>query len=366
MTPAKDHAEEDTFFVSYDSAEAELINTLKRVRRHLASQREWRADLDQQIAEADFSIWQDEAAREALLRTLAGPPFNREDAKKALAKLASAELAEDRAPLPPEAAEAAEAEPTPTPPAAEPEPEAVAAAPAEPVEPTAAPEAAGDAPVVRDTPPEGLGDAVEPEPGACVVNFGKPPANWPAKTEAKADTSVIEDAARKIEAALPQLLETVPAGELDAAKIISKTGLSAHRVYGALHNLANRGVIQYVQRLDRNKLVVLRAGDSVPLPELTDNQAECLSVMRSFADNDGRVEISFGKIARASAKGLAEGSVSMMIDALARKGFLRVVKPGSSVRPGSYQVLTAKRPRAVSRDVTAALMGDPPPDRPRA
>jgi len=366
--------EEDAFHDSYESAEAELIKTLERVRRHKKSQEDARADFIEQLEICDLFIAEDAAAEAALVATLAAKPFEwpREP------YTAPAEVVEtsDEA----EAVEVAVAyEPVVEPDMGIPITDAaseesaevkalraeieVAAAAVEPMAVEPEPETAA-APQVEE---HVVGSI---EPGVCVVNFGKAPDDWPNKDEAPASASVIAEAAQLIEEALPELWAKAELGELGAVQVIAHTGLTAHRVYRALHELSERGAIQYVQRLDRNQLVILPLGAELPTPEVTDNQDECLRVMKTFADADGRVEISFQKIASASCKDLAAGSVSMILDALKRKGIISVIHPGSNQKPGTYQIVRAPEgpapKRKPPRDVTALLMGDPAPDRPRA
>lgn len=171
-----------------------------------------------------------------------------------------------------------------------------------------------------------------------------------------------ELAAARIEPSLEMLWGMYPAGELDAGKVAHETAEPLSAVYAGLRVLADAGKIQYAQRKDQNRLVVLRPGETLPLPEVTEKQQACLDVLKRFADNTGRVQISFRKLA-ASSPLLVAGTVSQIVDALAHKGFLKIVDRGNAVRPSIYQLGRPPVRRATSGDAAGALMGDPAPDR---
>lgn len=161
----------------------------------------------------------------------------------------------------------------------------------------------------------------------------------------------IEAVRAKIVEALAEMVRNHAHGELTADAVAEWLGEPVARVRTALHNLSHDGLIQYVQRHDKNQLVVLPLGETLQTPDLSPKQQSVLDALDVMSGGADEVTASMKAIQLASG---ATG-VGVAVDGLEKKGRVEVLDRGDSKRPAKYRIKRAEQTKAVSPDDRALI-----------
>lgn len=169
----------------------------------------------------------------------------------------------------------------------------------------------------------------------------------------RVDYKVIAD---KVMAALDEMLALWPE-ELDGQKVSAHLGEKSHHIYPALKALAKAGQIQYLQRLDRNQVIVLRLGDPMPHFTLTKNQQLVFDWLAARADGGGLVSASVRSIEQGI--GCAKQTAVSTIWPLQQKGYLEIIDKGDSKRAATYRIVEQHRHTGAEIQVEAPSVAAP-------
>lgn len=88
--------------------------------------------------------------------------------------------------------------------------------------------------------------------------------------------------------------------------------------------------------------LVIRPAAEPDEPGLTEKQQAVFDAMARLANVDWRVQVTFGRLSDET--GVSRGGMSAHIDALDRKGYIRVIDRGDSKTPGTFLIAPEHRP----------------------
>lgn len=161
--------------------------------------------------------------------------------------------------------------------------------------------------------------------------------------------------AERIMEALETMLAQWP-DTLDAGKVATALGEQQNRVYPALQALHDQGLIQYVRRLDKAQIIVLRPGEPMPHPNLSKKQQALFDTLVGLVGDDWKISTSYRDLV--SLSGSAKGGIVAIIDALVAKGYIEITDRGTQHRPATYRIVKKHRP---VRETVAEAVVQPEP-----
>lgn len=139
--------------------------------------------------------------------------------------------------------------------------------------------------------------------------------------------SVARSIGLEFESDISALVELMGAEGATINQVVEWTGLSRHHSYRAVTDLCERKVIKVIMRSDRfaQRLVPIWWEEPAQL-DLTNKQRSALDYLISHMGSDGKARASFKDIA---AKGnLALGGLTVILDALDKKGYIDILERG--------------------------------------
>ena len=143
--------------------------------------------------------------------------------------------------------------------------------------------------------------------------------------------------ALEIAAELPDLWKRHPDG-LTIRTLEKEFDLPYRSAHAAAVWLGANGRAKWARRPDRTSDMLVPLDWEAPAYDLTDRQQAVLDAVVGLAGKDGLTQASYTGISRES--GTSQGSIVAHIEALQRKGYIEIVKPGTS---NSTSVLRAHR-----------------------
>lgn len=153
------------------------------------------------------------------------------------------------------------------------------------------------------------------------------------------------DLAERMTGDLPALFQAFPSG-FTASDVIDKYKVPYAMATETLRVLDRIGLGRYVYRNGRGgPKIFVPPNSEFAESELTVRQSKVFEASRHLADRYGLVSASSKQISKVAE--IAEGSVSAILYALEKKGYLMLAQPGGPHRAAVYQIVDHKEAEPV-------------------
>lgn len=163
------------------------------------------------------------------------------------------------------------------------------------------------------------------------------PPHRPSHREKQATVRAMVKA--RVEDALEELLQ-IYGKALDTKTIAEAVDIPYRRVSAALATLDEEGKLYLAPHA--NRWFVLRVGEELELPPLSEKQQRLFDTLCRYADVNWRVQASFKRLQDLS--GLSGGGMVALVYALEKKGHVAVIDRGNHLSAATYEILEPYRP----------------------